>query len=138
MSFIYDSETLPTKTNYRALSVASSQGFQASDWALLKATHEDARTAILTGQYHGFSPRSGAQITALSQASTYRIYFRDSDKHFAVWDGTAVRDLIAPASLLITAQATKPTELGASARGIWWDSDDNKAYVWDGTSSTEL
>jgi hypothetical protein len=36
------------------------------------------------------------------------------------------------------ATATKPTELGASQRGLWVDSDDNKLYYWNGTSSVEV
>jgi hypothetical protein len=36
------------------------------------------------------------------------------------------------------ATATKPTELGASQRGLWVDSDDNKLYYWDGSTSTDV
>ncbi len=106
MSFIFDNETIPTKTNYRALSVASSQGFQASDWALLKATHEDARSAVLAGKLHGFT----GQATRPSATGASRFIWVDSDDNkLYYYNGTTDTDLTASSGHTIKAAGTPLT-----------------------------
>ena len=90
MSFIFDNETIPTKTNYRALSVASSQGFQASDWALIKATHEDARSAILAGKLHGFT---GQATRPSATGATQFLWVDSDDDKLYFYDGSTDIDL---------------------------------------------
>lgn len=47
-------------------------------------------------------------------------------------------DVIDPYALIMDAVSTRPTEFGASERGIWVDSDDDKLYYWDGSTDTDI
>lgn len=93
--FVYDGVTIATKTNFRGPTAPADKSYEAADWAAQKGYFESLRTGLLTGQYHGYSPRSAGEITALSVAATYRTMVRDSDKHLLFWNGTAIVDLSA-------------------------------------------
>lgn len=88
--FIYEGEVIPTKTNYRALAVPASQGYQASDWALQKAALESARSAVLAGRLHGFTGQATRPV--VSGATRFLWVDSDDDKLY-YYDGSTDTDL---------------------------------------------
>lgn len=92
--FLYDSVVIAPKTDFRATTVPVSKSYRAADWNAQKAWFESLRTGLLAGQWHGFDPRSTEELDDLSEAATYRVTVRDSDKHLVYWDGTTLRDLL--------------------------------------------
>lgn len=95
--FVYDNVTIPTKLQRRALPAGEDplKWDQHTDYNAHTDMGVSLRSGLLTGQWHGFSPRSAGEITALSQASAYRVAVRDSDKHLVYWNGTTLTDLSA-------------------------------------------
>lgn len=94
--FVYDLlDAPPTKTNNRrAIPGLEGKSARAEDWNEVVADLESLRSAVLTGQWHGFDPRDAGEITALSEAGTYRVAVRNSDKHLVFWDGDTLHDLL--------------------------------------------
>jgi hypothetical protein len=97
MSFIYDGVTVDPKTDFEPLEegVLASEAMGATDWGVLRQALYDTRDAIIAGPWHGYTPLTGAAITALSLPGAYWVGVRDSDKHYVYWDGSTLTDLSA-------------------------------------------